>query len=639
MKLAEVIPITNSIAPQKTLSYFTGKDVATGSLVVVPIQRREVPAIIVSVSEVRSQKSVLRQSGYALKKISSVLARSFLTPEFIKTVNHSQDFFVAPSGAIFKRLIPRRVLQKGFANSPFFKRTPSYYRTSIFQGSQEERVRYYRIVIRESFANQKSVLLCFPTISDAEELFHVAQKGIEDYSFLLHNKIASREIDAIWEKAATLERPLLFVGTSVIFSVPRNDIGIIIIEKEGSAHYKTKKRPFLDMRTIGEELGKNLNCHVVLGDEVIRAETYWRKERGDGIAVVGHQGRSLPALKQEIINLQKDTKPSETKTKREFLVFGSRAKAVIGEGLEQQKRILLFLNRRGHSTSMVCGDCNKVVQCAKCSSPLVFHMKQENGKKGGVLICHHCLSSTATPERCPVCKSWNFALLGIGIQRAEEELRKFFPFVTIFRLDGDTVKTKKAGDAVIQRFLETPASLLLATELVFAFLHETVNYVGVVSADSLFTIPDFRMSEHIFSLLLQLRSYAKELFFIQTRLSSAYALFEDVLRGSMSSFYRQELEFRRYFKYPPFSTLIKVTHETSRKDDLERELNKLKRQLASYNPIETPAFIEKVKGKYRAHLILKLEEGTWPKEHGGLRNFLEDLGQLWTVEIDPASLL
>lgn len=639
MKLAEVIPITSSVAPQKTLSYFTGKDVVAGSLVLAPLQRREVPALVVSVSEVRSQKSALRQSGYALKKISSVLARSFLTPEFIKTVNHSQDFFITPSGRIFKRFIPKRILQKGFAGSPFLKRTPSHYRTSIFQGSKEERVRYYRSIIRESFAAQKSVLLCLPTVSDAEELFHVAQKGIEEFSFLLHGEVGSRETDAVWKKAATLERPLLFVGTAFIFSIPRNDIGAIIIEKEGSPHYKTKKRPFLDIRTIGEELGKNLSCQVIFGDEVIRTETYWRKERSDGTAAVGHHGRSLSALRQEIIDLQKDTKPEETRTKREFLVFGNRAKTIIGEELEQHKRILLFINRRGHSISMVCGDCNKVMQCEKCSSPLVFHAKQENGKKGGTLVCHHCFSLTFVPERCPVCKSWNFALLGIGIQRAEEELRRFFPSVNIFRIDSDTIKTKKMGDAAIQGFFETPSSLLIATELVFSFLRQAVHCVGVVSVDSLFTIPDFRMSEHIFSLLLRLRSYAKESFFIQTRLPSAYSLLEDVLRGSMSSFYRQELDFRRYFKYPPFSTIIKVTHETSRKDDLARELNKLKRKIASYNPIETPAFIEKVKGKYRAHLILKLEEGTWPKEHEGLRNFLEELGPPWIVEVDPANLL
>ena len=178
MKLAEVVPITNSTAQRRTLSYYTTKTVATGALVMVPLQHKEVPGLIVSVSEVRQHKSMLRQSDFALKKITAVLAQSFLTTEFLKAVSRSNEFFLVPSGVLLKQLVPGRILQKGTARSSLDKHSHAHYHASIFQGSSNERMQYYKSLVREAFAEEKSVILLVPTIQDAEYLFQIFQKKI-----------------------------------------------------------------------------------------------------------------------------------------------------------------------------------------------------------------------------------------------------------------------------------------------------------------------------------------------------------------------------------------------------------------------------------------------------------------------------
>lgn len=641
MKLAEVVPITGSLLHKRPLSYFTTKHIAAGSLVTVPLAQKVVPALVVSVSEVRQHKSTLRQSDFALKKIEQVLAQSFLTTEFIKSVNRCQRYFIAASGQLFKQLIPGRILQRGFHGVLPDKRLPSYYRTSIFQGAFPERVLYYKSVIREAFAESRSVFLLVPAQYEAEELFHVLQKGIEEYTVLVHGSLGAREIDQIWERAATEAHPLLFVGTAMTLSVPRNDIGVIIVEHEGSTHYKTRRRPLFDIRKTAEELGKQLECHVILGDEVVRAETYLRKEEGT-FSSFDHSLRSQSAAQRELVRIQPAGRilsgSLTSAQKKEFLLFSGRVEEILRAYSGRRRHILLFINRRGHSTAMVCKDCGRMMQCAKCDAPLVFHVKQGNVGEERLLLCHHCLSGISVPDRCPFCKSWRFGLFGVGIQRAGEEFSKLFPEMPVFRLDSDIVKTKKQGADIAERFFAAPGGVLLATEQLFSFVHCPVDVVGVVSVDALFALPDFRMNERVFSLLIALRNMAREHFFIQTRLAT-HTLFDDVLRGNLSNFYRRELEFRKYFRYPPYATIIKITREDKSKEALEHAITNLERRLASYNPVTAPAFIGKVNEKYRSHLILRLEQKTWPEEHESLQQFLGELSPRWTIEIDPESLL
>lgn len=639
MKLAEVVPITSSLLHKRPLSYFTTKHITTGSLVTVPLARKIVPALVTSVSEVRSHKSTLRQSDFALKKIDQVLAQSFLTTEFIKSVNRCQKYFIAASGQLFKQLIPGRILQKGFHGTPLDKRLPSYYRTSIFQGAFSERMQNYKSIIREAFAEKRSVFLIVPAVYQTEEMFHVLQKGIEDYTILIHGNLGARDFDQIWERAAIEPHPLLFIGTAMTLSAPRNDIGIIIIEHEGSVHYKTRRRPLFDIRKMAEELGRQLECHVILGDEVVRTETYVRKEEGVSSSSFDHSLRSQGMVKKELIRLHphKDFSGS-VNPKKEFLLFGGRAEELLREYIGRGRHTLLFINRRGHSTAMICRDCGKMVQCAKCDAPLVFHVKQGNLGEERLLLCHHCLTSITVSERCPSCKSWRFGLFGVGIQRAYEEIVKLFSETPVFRLDSDVVKTKKQGEEVVGGFFAAHGGILLATEFIFSFLRRPVDLVGVISVDALFALPDFRMNERIFSLLIALRNMAREHFFIQTRLA-AQTLFDDVLRGNLANFYRRELEFRKYFRYPPFTMMIKITREEKSKEALEHAIVALERRLASYSPVTLPAFIGKVDEKYRSHLMLRLEQKTWPEEHESLRQFLAELSPRWTVEVDPESLL
>jgi len=225
-------------------------------------------------------------------------------------------------------------------------------------------------------------------------------------------------------------------------------------------------------------------------------------------------------------------------------------------------------------------------------------------------------------------------MLGTGIQKVAEEVSRLFPKFKLFRMDSDAIKTPKQGKEIAEKFMSTPGSILIGTEILFSYIRQPVERVAVVSVDALFVLPDFRINEKIFHLLLRLRSFAKKTFLIQTRLSpSVYnQLFNDVIRGNVSGFYKTEIENRKQFQYPPFKLLIKITREGKNKLQVKKEVEAMKKILKDWNPIVYPAFISKVKNTYIWNILLKVDPETWPQS-------LPPLPPAWKINVDPETLL
>ena len=303
----------------------------------------------------------------------------------------------------------------------------------------------------------------------------------------------------------------------------------------------------------------------------------------------------------------------------------------------KNEKVILFAGRRGYSPTTVCNDCFRTILCEKCDTPLVLHKK--NGKTKEVeFICHKCLKKTTASERCPYCRSWRLQTLGIGTQKIAEEISKFFPEVKLFKMDSDAVKTKKQGDEIAEKFLYSPGSVLIGTEMIFSHINFPVDRVAAVSVDSLFALPDFRINEKIFNLLLRLKTLAKKTFIIQTRMADQ-PLFDDAIRGNISGFYKKELETRKQFQYPPFKTLIKITKENKNKIALKKEIQALEEKLEKWHPLSYPAFTPKIKNIYSWHILLKIEPQKWPSEERELHQILSSLPPAWKINVDPESLL
>jgi primosomal protein N' (replication factor Y) len=318
------------------------------------------------------------------------------------------------------------------------------------------------------------------------------------------------------------------------------------------------------------------------------------------------------------------------------MVDAETLKSRISEIITENEKVVLFANRRGYSPVTVCQDCFRPVLCDKCDSPVVLHGKEK--KENPFWLCHKCLRKIPLPEQCPDCKSWNLKEFGAGIRKIAEETKKNFPQAKIFIMDSDAVKTKKQGEEIMKNFTATAGAILIGTEIIFSFLRQPVDAVAVVSIDSLFTFPDFRINEKVFRLLAKLRSLAEKKFFLQTRMPEL-DIFSEVLRGNVSGFYKTELESRKKSGYPPFSLLIKITGENANKLKLKKETDELERKLKKWNPISYPSFVPKIRNKYIWNILLKIEPGTWPDNQKELRALLSSLPLFWKINVDPESLL
>lgn len=625
MRLITVIPITKGFL-KKDLSYFTTKKIELGSIVKIPLRKKIVPAIVVSSKEVKEVKSALKKSSFALKKISETGVPVF-SHFFIDAVTEIAKYYASTLSNILNEITPTTILENSkqleIADNKTKEGKEEYKKISIFQGSKEERLKYYKSIIREEFAKEHSVFIILPTISAVSEVSNELKKGIESHTIILHSDVPKKKLLENWNEAVSSKKPILLVGTGLFLSLPRKDLNTIIVDQESSPFYKYRAKPYLDVRKVAEVTSRHIRANLIYGDEVIRTEDYYNFKR-ESI----NPSHILSKSEQILVNMKEE----EEETKR-FIIISEALKKMLEESSLHNEHTVLFLNRRGYSQTTICDDCRKTITCEKCDSPLVLH--KESDKKTN-FICHKCISSFSAEDRCPYCKSWRLKSLGTGVERVAEEVNNLFPKFKLFRMDSDVIKTKKQGEKVIEDFFSMPGSILIGTEMIFSYLNKEVDRTAIISLDSLLTIPDFRISERIFHLLIKLKTLSQKTFLIQTRMPELN-IFKLSLRGDVSEFYRQELEMRKRFNYPPFKLLIKITKQSKDKKQLEADFKKLEKELLNYIPMVYSAFVPKIKGLHIMHALLKVDPTLWPDQT--LLSVLNSLPPVWRVEVDPSSLL
>ncbi len=633
MKIINVAPIAKGFTGE-TLSYFTSKNVEIGGIVSIAIKKRVVPGVVIAVMDAKQAKIDLRNSSFALKSIKAVKSSGLITPNFLLACKETAQYFVSPIGSVLADFIPKVILDTASNDlapallSEF--KTPSFHLdVSVCQGTREERMQNYRSIIREEFAKGHSVFFCVPTASEMEEFSEGLKRGIEKYTVSVHSRLSKKKLLETWKFIINENHPILIVGTKTFLSVPRRDLGAIIVDPESSPFFKMEARPCIDVRKAIEIISAKLGTRLIFGDSLVRAESFVKSGKAQ-------LPRVLTDAQQIVVDMKRKEN-SETGKKEEFKVLSEKLIEMLTSSVNNNENSLLFINRRGHASTTVCNDCLRSVLCGKCEAPLVIHKESGAGKKAK-FVCHKCLTETEVPEQCPYCQSWKLVSLGVGVQRVAEDLESIFPGVKIFRLDSDLVKTKKKGDDIAEKFFSSPGAILVATESLFSYVRKPVDNVAVVSLDAIFTLPEFRTNEKAFQILLKLRALARKNFLIQTR-TPELKLFDDAIRGNITGFYQEELEERKSFNYPPFKILIKITKGNSDKILLKKEVDSLVLQLKNFDVIDYPAFIPKEKNLYKWNIVIKIDPGTWPMGQAKLHSFLFYLPPAWRVDVEPDSLL
>jgi len=642
MKIVNVIPLSGGIF-RESLSYFSSLKIKPGYIVEIPLRKKNVDALVVSVEDLSSSKAKLKASDFKIRKVNKIKNKKFFLPNFIEACKETGEYFLGTTGSVIKAMTPKVFLDnyESFQNfTPLQNESVRLNEKFVLQTGEDDRLSTYKSIIRSEFAKNSSVFFCLPNVQNADKILGSLKKGIEDYVFVLHSKMTKKQITEAYNNIISQKHPVLIIATGQFLFIPRNDIKTIIVEKENSKGYRTMKNPFMDIRVFAEILSSHLKTKFILGDTFLRPETIWRYQNNEFTELSPLKFRSLSGVNQQII----DTRGDKADTKKKFKIFSDEALKIIEKAKKNNEKTFVFTIRRGLFPLTVCGDCGNVVFCNNCHTPVVVHKSKPNQKTQNIFMCHKCGEQRDPMERCSTCQSWKLIPLGIGIENAEEELKKKYPDLHIFRIDSDATPTPKKISEVMKKFNDAPGSILLGTEMALAYVNQEINNSIVLSIDSLFSIPNFRINEKILNLLLSIRSFSQKNFIIQTR-NPDEDIFKYINSVNLSNFYRDEIELREKFGYPPFKTFIKISL-TGKKIDVVKNSTKLKGFLAEYSPEQFPALIKTAKGLYNMNLLLKLPREKWLIPSNKKVSSLDDvllkkllaLPISYKIEVDPEDM-
>lgn len=652
IKIATVVPVANGIF-KENLSYFTAKEMEPGSLVFVPVRGRQVPSILISIQPINNLKFEIKNSNFELKKIEKGSSGKIFLPEFLDVCKETAERFAVTTGQVIKALSLSAILE-GFEkrgktqikkdSGTEINKNGRRHEVQVLQEVPEERMAFYKRIVREEFAKKSSVFVCVPTLHDFDIISEQLKKGIENFAISLDPRLSHKKIFEGWQKAVNEPHPVLIIGLPSSLSLPRRDVGMYIIERESSPAYKSLARPHIDFRFFARRLAKKMNSKIIFGDMVLRVETLHEEEIGNYLPALPLKHRIIGPMGQLVVNLKEEDK-KKAKTRGSDLnesPLSDPIKGLLRHTEENKEKVLLICARKGLATSTVCGDCGEIVACGKCGTALVLHKASDKN----VFLCHNCHAQSPSEILCGKCKSWRLKTIGFGTEKVEAELKLLLPKTKIFKLDGDGIKTHNQGKEIMSAFLGAKGGVLIGTEMALYYLPDQIENVAIISVDSMFSIPDFRMDEKVFGLITLARKMALKNFVIQTRYANEPVM-ESVVRGDILAFYRREIRERKKFGYPPSRVLIKITNEGPEKE-VKTEMEELEKFLGKWNPEKFPAYSYKSRGKAKINILLKLPPEKWPPKKNDpdmangemtLSEILDALPPRFTVKIDPENIL
>jgi len=630
MQLVEVIPIARGIGAD-VLSYFTGKNVSPGEIVKVPLRSRTVPAMIVAVRSAEEARADIRGASFETKKLEGVSGKRILSRNFILAANECAEYFATTTGSVLGSLLPKAILDSA-TELPELGETLRSVREVIperivMQAETSERLSHYKSLIREEFARNRSVVILVPTIQDGTLLFNELSRGIEAFAYFLHSDIPRKKMLDAWRTLGSDPHPTLSVVTGSFLCLPRNDIGVIIVEHESSRAYKLPYRPYLDIRIFAETYAGHLGARFFLADLPLRVETLGRFQNGEVDEFSKLRARSVTTAVCRIVDARRKTDAK----KRSFSSLTDELVEALSANLSEGKRAYLFTSRRGLSPMTLCGDCESVVTCNTCDAAVVLH----KAGKENAFVCHSCGAVRSAHERCKTCDGWKLITLGIGIEKVKEELAARYPHVPLFVLERDSAKTHKEASLVARKFYETAPAILLGTELSIPYVEKQVGFVAVVSADSLLSLPEWRAQERLFSTLLAVRSRAREHFLVQTR-EPQHRVITLAKDGNVIEFFKEELGRRTTFRYPPETVLIKLSVEGTR-TRVGSVLKDLETQFGPYGFLVYAPSIHLGHSRYLAHGLIRVVRAAWPD--AALLRKLRALSPEVAIDVEPQNLL
>lgn len=629
------------------MTYFSSLNISPGNVVTVPIKNKKTLALVTSIEELKEAKSNVKEMNFNLKKVIENKGRSVFRGEFLEAIFDTSKYFVQNQNITLTSLIPNIFIDEyeKIANirnnenirENILENTKNLRAEKLlFQYRLGDRISIYKTLIRESFARNKSIFMVLPTQFDIEKFANQLSKGIEQFTFVMHSGISNKKILATYEKIVTSPHPVFVLCTVPFLAVPRRDKSTIILEHENSNAYRTIARPHIDLRIFTEIYASKINAKFILADEILRFETIERKDV-DGLSPLHPLSFRLD-FDGEIEVLGK-----EKREDKKFRIFSDESIKDIKFALENKKNVFIFSLRKGLATMTVCRDCSETVSCKKCGAPLVLYLSHQNEKR--MFVCNRCESEVDGDIYCATCGGWNLLPLGIGTDTVYEEIKKLFPKVNIYKLDKESAKTTSGAKKIASEFEKSNGSILIGTEMSFFYLKEKVSLSIIASFDSLWSIPNFKMSEKVIQIILSILENTKDKHIIQTKNKDDGAILA-IKSGNLLSFVREELESRRELNYPPYKRFVKISYLGDKEQTIKARKT-LEEIFKEYSPEIFSGFVARFKGKYVTNALIKIDPHKWSlpelKENSAidesLYKKLSALPPSFEVLVDPEDLL
>lgn len=457
----------------------------------------------------------------------------------------------------------------------------------------------------EDVLNQgKQAMMLVPEIALTPQMVLRFKRRFGDDVAVLHSGLSNGERYDEWQKIRD-GRAQVSVGARSSVFAPFKNLGLIIIDEEHESTYKQEDYPRYHAREIAQWRSEYHHCPVILGSATPCLESYARAEKG-----VYHL-LSLPnrVNQQALPNIDiVDMRTELTEGNRSM--FSKDLREAIQLRLDRQEQVVLFLNRRGYASFMLCRDCGYVPQCPNCDISLTYH------KTTDLLKCHYCGYQETPPNKCPNCESEHIRQVGTGTQKVEELLQQEFEGARIIRMDVDTTSKKGAHEKLLTEFERGNGDILLGTQMIAKGLdYPNITLVGVLNADTMLNLPDFRASERTYQLLTQVAGRAGRhekvgQVIIQTYNPDHYSIL-DVQKNDYLTFYRQEMEYRKLGKYPPYYYLINFTisHKEMKKVmAASQHVHKILLQHLSDKALvlgPSPAALARINNEFRFQILVK----------------------------------
>jgi len=462
--------------------------------------------------------------------------------------------------------------------------------------------------IQNAVRQGKTAVMLVPEISLTPQMFRIFRERFGEKVAILHSGLSAGERFDEWRRLLTGEAVIAIGARSAIFA-PLKNTGIIIIDEEHDNSYISESNPRYFTHEVAAERARLNGCPLLLGSATPSIDSYSAAEDGRYKLLELPErinSRRLPDM--SIVDMRQEIRSGNTS------VFSTALTAELFKCVNEGNQAMIFINRRGHSSFVMCRACGYVANCGACDVSLVYHRDDET------LKCHYCGGSYAMLDVCPECGDDHIRYGNVGTQRVEAELKKMFPDIKILRMDNDTTRTKDAHFNILSRFLKREAQILIGTQMIakghdFPF----VTLVGLMDADLSLHFSDYRASERTYQIVTQVAGRAgRDLLpgkvILQTY-SPKHYVYRFAAANDYAGFYKKEASIRRATKFPPFSTVIRILYSAEAERDIGESIKpaferikelaeKVKPAFAFLNCMRCP--VKRIQNKHRFQILMRI---------------------------------